>query len=102
MKHFLKAALSLGIAAMTLFSCGKQQTNDYTIKVPTPPRPEGATDLIGFAVEPIDTVKVGFVGLGMRGSDAVERYTFIPGAEIAAICSISSDQKKLRSYDRLR
>lgn len=93
MKHFLKATLTFGIVALSLMACSKQQeVNDYTIKVPTPPRPEGATDLIGFAVDPIDTVRVGFVGLGMRGSDAVERYTFVPGAEIAAICDIEPDR----------
>lgn len=93
MKHFLKATLTFGIVALSLMACSKQQeVNDNTIKVPTPPRPEGATDLIGFAVDPIDTVRVGFVGVGMRGSDAVERYTFVPGAEIAAICDIEPDR----------
>ena len=62
--------------------------NPYTIEVETPPRPEGATDLIGFSVAPIDTVKVGFVGLGMRGSDAVERFVYVPGSKIAAICDV--------------
>lgn len=58
------------------------------IKTLVPPRPEGAKDLIEFAVAPIDTVRVGFVGLGMRGSDAVERYIYVPGSEIAAICDV--------------
>ena len=62
--------------------------NPYTIEVETPPRPEGATDLIGFSVAPIDTVKVGFVGLGMRGSDAVERFVYVPGSKIADICDV--------------
>lgn len=31
-------------------------------------------------------VRVGFVGLGMRGPGAVERWTYIPGTEIVALC----------------
>lgn len=73
-------------------SNNKNEKEDYMIKVPTPPRPEGATDLIGFTVDPIDTVKVGFVGLGMRGADAVERFTFVPGSQIAAICDVEPDR----------
>lgn len=80
--------LTFLLTILSLFSCSGTQQNDYIIKLPTPQRPEGASDLIGFAVAPIDTVKVGFVGLGMRGADAVERYTFIPGAKIEAICDI--------------
>ena len=75
-----------------------------TIKVHVPPRPEGAGDLIEFAVAPIDIVKVGFVGLGMRGADAVERFTFVPGSRIAAICDIEpsrveSSLKYLREHN---
>lgn len=88
MKSFLKNAMTLGVAFLGLISCGKHVQETTAIQLPTPPRPEGATDLIGFAVAPIDTVKVGFVGLGMRGSDAVERFTYVPGSKIAAICDI--------------
>ncbi|MCH5234728.1 MAG: Gfo/Idh/MocA family oxidoreductase [Muribaculaceae bacterium] len=63
-------------------------SNDKIIKIPTPPRPAGNTDLIGFSVAPIDTVRVGFVGLGMRGADAVERFTYVPGSKIEAICDL--------------
>ena len=81
------------LVSLTLLAgaCAKQQT-DYTIKVPTPPRPEGATDLVGFSVDPIDTVGVGFVGLGMRGGDAVRRFVYVPGSEIAAICDVEPDR----------
>ena len=61
---------------------------NHAIQIPVPLRPEGATDLIGFSVAPIDTVGVGFVGLGMRGADAVERFIYVPGSKISAICDI--------------
>ncbi len=58
------------------------------IKTPIPERPAGATDMIGFAAESIDTVRIGIIGLGMRGADAVDRLTHVPGAKVAAICDI--------------
>ena len=35
---------------------------------------------------PVKTVRVGFVGLGMRGPSAVIRFCQIPGVEIVALC----------------
>lgn len=87
MKEKLKKYLALSVLAV-MSSMTFAQSSDYTIKLPTPPRPEGATDLIEFAVAPIDTVKVGFVGLGMRGADAVERFVYVPGSKIEAICDL--------------
>lgn len=88
----IKFLSSIVTSLILLLGACSQPKADYTIKVPTPPRPEGATDLIEFAVAPIDTVKVGFVGLGMRGADAVERYTYIPGSKIAAICDVEPER----------
>ncbi len=44
--------------------------------------------MVGFRCEPIETVRVGFIGLGMRGPGAVERFTHIPGVEIKALCDL--------------
>ncbi len=40
----------------------------------------------GIAPPKIPTVRVGFIGLGMRGPGAVKRMTHIEGVEIVAIC----------------
>ncbi|MDR2912388.1 MAG: Gfo/Idh/MocA family oxidoreductase [Alistipes sp.] len=53
-----------------------------------PVRPAGQTDVVGLAVAPIETVRVGFIGLGMRGPGAVNRFTFIEGVEIKALCDL--------------
>ncbi len=58
------------------------------IKTVTPERPEGQTDVIGLACEPLPVVRVGFIGLGMRGPGAVERFTHINGVEIKALCDL--------------
>ena len=43
-------------------------------------------NMSGYCAPKIPTVRVGFIGLGMRGPGAVKRMTFIDGVEIAAIC----------------
>ncbi len=42
--------------------------------------------------QPLDTVRVGFIGLGMRGPGAVERFTHIPGAKTVALCDIRPER----------
>ena len=98
------AACSLALLA----SCAPKESNDYTpIKTDVPVRPEGQEDMLAFAAEPLDTVRVGIIGLGMRGPDAVLRYTQIPGAKVVAICDLDSDrveatQKKLEEAGQPR
>ena len=36
----------------------------------------------------IDNVRVGFIGLGMRGPGAVERFTYLQGATVTALCDL--------------
>ena len=45
-------------------------------------------NMCGFAAPPLDKVRVGVVGLGMRGPGAVERLGRIQDVEIAALCDI--------------
>ena len=62
------------------------------IKVETPARPAGQENALMLTVPAMDTVRVGFVGVGMRGSSAVERYTYIPGVKINALCDVEADR----------
>ena len=50
-------------------------TSFAQIRTEVPQRPAGQTDMVNFAAEPIKNVRVGFIGLGMRGPDAVKRFT---------------------------
>ena len=42
----------------------------------------------------MEVVRVGFVGLGMRGPGAVERFTYIPGTQIVALCDYEHPVQK--------
>lgn len=78
--------------------------NEGTIVVDSPVRPTGQTSAVGLTAEKLPVVRVAFVGLGMRGPDAVVRYSNIPGVEIIALCDYYEDlanksQDILRQYD---
>jgi predicted dehydrogenase len=64
------------------------------IKTVTPKRAKGQTDVLRLATAPLPTVRIAYIGLGMRGSDAVERMTHIKGVEIVAVCDMLQDRTK--------
>lgn len=49
-------------------------------------------NMSGYAAPPLERVRVGFIGLGMRGPGAVDRMAYIEGVEIAALCDKYSDR----------
>lgn len=62
-------------------------------------------NMCGYAAPKIETVRIGIVGLGMRGSDAVERLSYIDGLEIVALCDkypdrVTASQKILEKMGR--
>ena len=83
---------AIGLALLTWHTSCTQQPKApeaFTpIKVETPVRPAGQEDVIQLVTPKIDTVRVGFIGLGMRGPGAVARWTHIPGTKIVALCDL--------------
>lgn len=65
---------------------------DNIIRTKIPPRPKGATDLIEFRTDPMDSVRVGFIGMGMRGPGAVKRFSHIDRTSVKAICDKHADR----------
>jgi len=49
-------------------------------------------NMSGYAAPKLDKVRIGFVGLGMRGPGAVERMSYIDGVEIVALCDQYEDR----------
>ncbi|MEO6722006.1 MAG: Gfo/Idh/MocA family oxidoreductase [Ferruginibacter sp.] len=49
-------------------------------------------NMCGYAAPKLDTVRIGFIGLGNRGPAAVERMSHIEGVEIKALCDIRSEK----------
>ncbi len=77
------------------------------IKTKVPKRPAGQQDVLQLTAPPLETVRVGFIGLGMRGPDAVERFSQIEGTDIKGLCDVEADrveecQKLLEKLGRPR
>ncbi|MBC9915589.1 Gfo/Idh/MocA family protein [Chitinophaga varians] len=49
-------------------------------------------NMSGYAAPKIDTVRIGYVGLGNRGGAAVERITWLQGIEVKALCDIRPEK----------
>jgi predicted dehydrogenase len=49
-------------------------------------------NMSGYAAPKIDTVRIGFIGLGNRGPAAVERMTHVAGTSIKALCDIREEK----------
>ncbi|MFV0535759.1 MAG: Gfo/Idh/MocA family protein [Dysgonomonas sp.] len=58
------------------------------IKTQSPPRPEGQKNVLKLACEPLKTVRIGMIGLGVRATKAINRFMYLDGIEIKALCDI--------------
>jgi len=79
-RDFLKKATLLSSAAMAL-----PALNKATAAAPR-------FNMWGYAAPKIDKVRIGIIGLGMRGPGAVDRLSYIEGTEITALCDRHADR----------
>ena len=97
-KKSLLSSLAIGTAG---FACSGQNT----VKPKATVRPRQGKSVVGFRCDPIPTVRIGIVGLGMRGPGAVYRLSQIEGTSIVALCDLlperaESAQKILKDSGR--
>lgn len=93
----MKTRILLVLLTLFMFwGCSKQSSEnlDRVIRTPIPERASGQTDVLELRVDPIPTVRVAFIGLGMRGPEAVYRMTHIPGVEVVALCDVLEENVK--------
>lgn len=97
----MKKLFNLLVLALVLTGCtltnGENNRSDANgnfkpLKTEAPERPSGQKDVLGLTTPKIETVRVGFIGLGQRGPAAVRRFTHIPGVEIVALCDLHADR----------
>lgn len=87
----LAFAAVLGFGAQTanaqsLSPSTKWHWDKGTIVVETPARPAGQKNVLDLKLPKYKTVRIGLVGLGMRGPGAVDNFCVLPGVEIVALC----------------
>ncbi|MCR5199302.1 MAG: Gfo/Idh/MocA family oxidoreductase [Prevotella sp.] len=77
------------------------------IQTDVPQRPAGQRDVLQLTAPPMKVVRVGFIGLGMRGPGAVERFAQIEGTDVKGLCDVEASrveacQKLLERHGRPR
>jgi len=99
-RTFIKKAVGslIGISTSSLVVASTTQNNECSvevlqdvIKVKSPSRSKGQSDVIELRCDPIEKVRVAVIGLGNRGIGAVYRLSLIPGATIMALCDLQDN-----------
>ncbi|MDD6150716.1 MAG: Gfo/Idh/MocA family oxidoreductase [Bacteroidales bacterium] len=85
------AALSSASVSGKIKSSVPAKVKNGTICLKTPAREKGQTSALQLRCEPISKVRVGFIGLGMRGPGAVKRFSYIDDAQIVALCDLKQE-----------
>ena len=100
--------LTIGAGAVTalpVFAKVKNDESDLIDKMSSYENEKQTFNMCGYAAPKLDVVRIGVVGLGMRGSEAVERLSYIDGVEITALCDkypdrVQKSQKTLEKVSR--
>jgi predicted dehydrogenase len=87
-RNFIKKSAAgmaaFGLALPSVKSIGREIENHLSTPLTAP----GQKSVMGLTTEPMEKVRIGLIGLGMRGSGAVNRLLNVEGAEITAVCDI--------------
>lgn len=87
-RHIFTVVLAGLLIAGCSSSTNQKEQVFEPIKTVVPQRPAGQQDVLQLTAPKLEIVRVGFVGLGMRGPGAVERFTHIPGTQVVALCDV--------------
>ena len=104
----MKKLFMMMMACVLLAACKSPVAQQVQmLQTDVPERPAGQQDVLELTAPPMDVVRVGFVGLGMRGPGAVERFSQIDGTDVKGLCDVEADrveacQKLLEKHGRPR
>lgn len=83
-RNFLRLS---GLTGIGLAGAKVLKAND-ALPYDVPALEQDHFNMCGYAAPKIETVRIGFIGLGNRGPAAVERMTHIEGTDIKALCDL--------------
>ncbi|MEK6781200.1 MAG: Gfo/Idh/MocA family oxidoreductase [Bacteroidota bacterium] len=89
-RNFLKLSglAGIGLAGADIIGSNAAILDGPNTKYPLSNQDGDHFNMSGFAAPKLETVRIGFIGLGNRGPGAVERMSKIEGVEIKALCDI--------------
>jgi hypothetical protein len=109
-RNFLKTATFAGAGAMAsglISGCTtkEKESNLAAVLESVKKSHTQKFNMSGYAAPALPVVRIGIIGLGDRGSDAVQRLSYIDGVEIKALCdkrevAVKGSQKYLASIGR--
>jgi predicted dehydrogenase len=108
-KFFLLCSLAAITSVIFLTGCKKSTTDQSFFKAvevfKVSERPSGQSHVLELRADPIDTVRIAIIGLGMRGQGAVYRLSYIEGTKIVALAdvvpaNVDEAQKTLKELGR--
>lgn len=97
-RNFLRTAAVAGAGTLTaasMASCASKEKSTEAmagIRAAVMAAHTQNFNMSGYAAPPLAKVRIGFIGLGMRGPGAVERMAHIEGVEIASLCDKYPDR----------
>src|SRR5690606_24646623 len=98
-RNFLKlgSLAGIGLASTSVLAACQTKTENNTkatATTATAAQQDGNQifNMSGYKAPKLDKVRIGFVGLGMRGPHDVQRMSYIDGVEIKALCDIRPKQ----------
>lgn len=91
-RSFLQNTSLTGIGLAVLNSL-----NGFASQLGNKNQPENRTkqphfNMSGFAAPKLETVRIGYIGLGNRGSGAIKRIKHIDGVEVKALCDVRPEK----------
>ncbi len=79
---------SVGLMGAGLITPGSAQASN-------PTQPRQTFNMCGYAAPKLETVRIGFIGLGNRGPGAVQRMNKIEGVDIRGLCDIRPERTQV-------
>ncbi|MDY3940323.1 MAG: Gfo/Idh/MocA family oxidoreductase [Spirochaetia bacterium] len=97
----VKKLLAVFACLLTVSGYGISPDFDLTPEIengvlvyPVPPREPGQRDVLELRCDPLETVRIAVIGLGMRGSAMTLSFARVPDAVITVVCD--KDEKAVR------
>jgi len=93
-KNFTSLFLFLSVMALIQMPIHAQNSSNLkseVIRFATPIRPAEQKNVLQLKCDPIPIVRIAFIGLGMRGSEALRRFMYQEGVEVVALCDVNKD-----------
>lgn len=90
LKHTAAGIAGLGLGLPGFAGISKEIENHLRTPLPV----HGQKTVMGLRTDPMEKVRIGLIGLGMRGMGAVSRLLNVEGVEIVAVCDIIPERVK--------